>query len=764
MSNKTIKGFIVIFAVWAASTSFAVETKMVGDNVFSDFNDGITTGVVISDRGDLSFGGTLNFIDSTTASMTWSLVAAPDGKTAWLATGNDGKIMQLKDNKLSCTLEFNDIHPTALLWDQEQKALLIGTAPSGQIFKVDEGKTTATLWFDTKENYVWDMVKDKNNNVYAATGTDGKIYKIEKQETGKLFTKLDNGKNILHLEFFGNDLYASTQNKAYLYKIDSDGNNRVVYSSKDDEEIRTFSFDKAGNVYAAVNSTKTSGESSPATKPSDMLQSLTKITGAIPIEIKTLSEDIGSSNRQTTSTNRPAGKSFVVKITPDGFFKKLWTATDAPIYDMTFANDHDLLVACGNKGKLYCLDTDGNSSRIGQVSEKSITKFANNKNNDILFATNNKVTIGKYVLPTDAKTCEFQSRVLSADQSVRWGNLQISTVTPFKDGKALSVELRHGNSAMPENGGWSEWKPLKRIESENDVKLSFDTERPVAQYVQYRLTLAKTEPSFPKIDSVMLFNVQNNIAPVITAINFPQLGSAPKPPVSSPASDKSLESLLNKISGDSNKSTDSAKTSHSSPTTPVSVASNKPTKTFDITWNASDPNGDKLRYDLAYKAEDESQWRQIDDHILDPKATLLVDFVPDGIYRFKLDAFDDRSNSYDTALSASLVSKAVTFDKTPPVIADLKAERIGQKNEWTVTTSVTDALSNISSFEVSTDDHDDPEFILPTDGLFDGRKKEFAFRVVPTAKFTNTEYIVTVRATDQQGNQSMSKIVLEIKK
>ncbi|MDD4280223.1 MAG: hypothetical protein PHX74_10875, partial [Candidatus Sumerlaeales bacterium] len=168
------------------------------------------------------------------------------------------------------------------------------------------------------------------------------------------------------------------------------------------------------------------------------------------------------------------------------------------------------------------------------------------------------------------------------------------------------------------------------------------------------------------------------------------------------------------------------------------------------------------RYAIAYRADDESEWRQIEEALKDKKVSLSTSFLPDGTYLFKVDAYDDPSNSEDTALSATLVSKSVVFDRTAPIIENLKSDLISTNN-WKISAVVTDKLSNIATFEIDTDDRETPMVFLPKDGLFDSRQEEFSFALAPTDDFKGKEYVVTIKATDSAGNQALEKLVLKLK-
>mgnify|MGYP001188635513 CR=1 FL=1 len=753
-------------ALVIAQTGCAVTTQIISDDSFSNFDEGVTTGIEVLENGYLAYGDTFSSTDRTTASLSWDMVSGDSEKTAWLATGKDPMIWKLSDNKLTSVLTLVNEQPMSLLWHPKEKSLFIGTGPNGNIYRLDEANSTATLWFATNQKYVWDMVLDKDMNLYAATGTDGCIMKIKKKDEGTTFSQLKDVTNVMTLGFVEKDgkskLLAGTQNKACVYEFDENGNPYVLYSSKNNE-IRSIATNSKGNVFAAVNSAEstpvqnieTAPQSNSGSAPTVIAITAGKVTAAPPVGLAAA----------ISNSSVAKGNASVVMISPNGFVQQLWSTSEGTINDIITTDDFDgVYVARNGKDCLYKIFTNKQVRRIGQGQEESVSKLAISADKNLLYATNNKSTIGKVVVKPETDTASFQSRVLSCAQSVIWGNLEILTEHPLSDEQKVQVDWRTGNTDNPDNGGWSEWTSLKQSDNNAKGNLLFTSERPIAQYAQYRLTLKKGKTEFPRIDKVLLYYIQLNIAPQITEITFPKSGQQ--------AASAAVASIASAIAGNAANAIKvvtaepniaaTKPAANKTPDTPANSNALKVGASFDVAWNATDANNDKMRYAIAYRADDESEWRQIEEALKDKKVSLSTSFLPDGTYLFKVDAYDDPSNSEDTALSATLVSKSVVFDRTAPIIENLKSDLISTNN-WKISAVVTDKLSNIATFEIDTDDRETPMVFLPKDGLFDSRQEEFSFALAPTDDFKGKEYVVTIKATDSAGNQALEKLVLKLK-
>jgi sugar lactone lactonase YvrE len=86
-----------------------------------------------------------------------------------------------------------------------------------------------TLFYDTKEAYVWSTATDAAGNIYLGTGHDGKIFKVEPSGTGRMLydaTELD--VTALTTDAKGT-LYAATSPEGKIYKITSDGTATVFF-------------------------------------------------------------------------------------------------------------------------------------------------------------------------------------------------------------------------------------------------------------------------------------------------------------------------------------------------------------------------------------------------------------------------------------------------------------------------------------------------------------------------------------------------------
>ena len=68
----------------------------------------------------------------------------------------------------------------------EGPPVLAGSSPGGKIYKISPaGKV---LWtYDSGEKYVWALTFDRQGALYAATGIEGRVLKVDAEGHGKVF-------------------------------------------------------------------------------------------------------------------------------------------------------------------------------------------------------------------------------------------------------------------------------------------------------------------------------------------------------------------------------------------------------------------------------------------------------------------------------------------------------------------------------------------------------------------------------------------------
>jgi len=179
-----------------------------------------------------------------------------------------------------------------------------------------------------------------------------------------------------------------------------------------------------------------------------------------------------------------------------------------------------------------------------------------------------------------------------------------------------------------------------------------------------------------------------------------------------------------------------------------------------LQWQAMDPNGDSLRYDVYMRGQGEPNWILLDNDLAQPQYAWDTATVADGWYEIKVVASDRADNPAETALEGFKVSDPILVDNTAPLIEKLQVQvKAGGNAE--VTFTVRDATSRLIAAAYTVDSADQWHPLAPTDGLFDGRQKEFRFTV---KQLSPGPHRLAVRAADEAQNIGHAAQVIQVGK
>jgi hypothetical protein len=460
-----------------------------------------------------------------------------------------------------------------------------------------------------------------------------------------------------------------------------------------------------------------------------------------------------------------AGKGVIAQIHLNGFVHGLWAAPEGPIHAMIAdESTSSILVAAGQSGKIYRVNTkDTSYSQLVDVDEPMVVSLARSTNG-IYMGTANKAVIYELESTGTLASGLFASRALDAKSTVLWGNLMF-------DGEVTSdsqvkVETRTGNTPEPTDGTWSQW-----IVAEPVAPKIMKIQSPVAQYLQYRITFAdvgEEQPGF--VDNVQVFYVQKNVAPVLKKIELAKVPGSPAAAQAAALAAAAARMQQSSKSGDDDKTNEAgeeaAKAAAAAARAAQMAVAAKSTEAkgdlqnsqkINITWSAEDPNGDKLRYNLYYKGEDEAVWKLIEERLTSPRHQFSTEAIPDGQYRFKVEATDLFDNQETSASTVQTVSHIYTVDNSSPEINDLQATRVGA-NEYEIRATASDKTSIIAAAEYNLNASEEWRTLAPEDGIFDFNQESFTVRVTPEEE--QEEHTLSIRVYDREGNSKVEKILL----
>jgi hypothetical protein len=373
---------------------------------------------------------------------------------------------------------------------------------------------------------------------------------------------------------------------------------------------------------------------------------------------------------------------------------------------------------------------------VAETNESETTRLLLSEHS-ILAATGNMGRIFRLGEAPGASG-SYEAPVHDAGTAARWGSLSWRADLPA--GCSLVFRTRSGNSAKPDRT-WSDWSaPLA-------APLASAIASPNARYIQWKAEMTGTSGATPRLDSIALAYLPQNSPPVIRGITV-VIQAAASAQAARPAGQSSAAySVTVTDTGDAATPTSAG--------TPTQTLSRAASQQIVVSWQADDPDGDRLLYSLYFRGEDETQWLPLKTDTHDNAVTFDADILADGKYYFRVLATDRESNPPPSAREAQLTSAPVFIDNTPPEIAIGQVRYAGGAAH--VEFEAADAASPLRRCEYSLD----AVGWVPmeaADGVIDSLRERFALELTGLAP---GEHLLVIRAADSAGNTGVRKVVLK---
>ena len=510
------------------------------------------------------------------------LCATRDGSVLWVGTAPSGDLIKVEGGKASVAHHFAEPLVTALALLPGGR-LLVGTSTPAKVYRFDAATGDAVLLVEPKADYVWALLPE-SGSFLAATGTPGKILRIP--EKGELAVVLDpSASHVRCLAKEGSRLWAGTSSPAMVYRIE--GNSAFLSASLKQEEVAAI-VPTAKGLYVAANE---KSDTAPASK------------GA-----------------------KPAGNGFLFFLR-DGQVPEEAESFPTPILCAAAQGD-GCLVGLGDgrlcasaRRKLSLLaNWDGGSASVLLPSQVGL---------EVL-------TVGPNALfgPAEASPPAYVSPVADLSAPAKIGRCELM-------GRGGQLFVRAGNAAKP-GPFWSAWVPAEKAQG-----------LPAAQYAQWKLELAPGA----EVRGVSVAYRCENRPPVFKSAEV-------RPPgevfVRMPG--QLGDHLVREV-----HEKDSA-----FPGLAVSPASDAPPQTYYlqgfrmVSWKVEDTDGDEVRVTVQFQPTGSKSWYKLAENVSDPFYVFDCRSMPDGTYRLRLTADDTLSNPEGEAAKTAFDLADFTVDNTPP--------------------------------------------------------------------------------------------------
>jgi outer membrane protein assembly factor BamB len=686
------------------------------------FLEGELEGVAIDSDGRLRLGPASQPLFDPEAPNAWCVARDARG-VLYVGTGNEGRVVRIEGTRGSVLFDAEELGVHAIAVGPDGR-IYAATSPDGAVWAID-GSGQATRFFDPAEKYVWALAFDAKGALLVATGGEGRIYRVERD--GSAATLLASTEtHILSLAVAPDGrVYAGSAPEGLVYRL-SEASRPFVVVDSPFREIKALAIGSDGSVYAAAIDGR-APETTP--RPAAPAPAAQAPPGQVTAEV-TVSETFTLAPVPPTGAVPVAAgpqpeappKGALLRIHPTGDVDTLWSSPDDVPYSAARTRG-GILVGTGGRGKVYRVGDDRRWALVATLPAEQVTGIVEMSGGGAALVTANPAR----VLALEAEPAargSFVSRVKDADSLASWGRLTWEGDAPA--GTAVEVETRAGNTATPD-ATWTEWSAPGASGPATAEK---------ARFLQLRLVLSGASGSTPTVEAVSAAYLQRNLPPAIRSITVHPAGEAFQKPITASGEPEILGLDVDPLS-------ERAAAARPPAGTPPAITfsrklSQRGLRTFS--WQADDPNGDALLYDVHYRSQGEATWRLLRAGLAEPVFAWDTATVPSGRYLIRVTATDAPGNPRALALSGSRETASFEVDNAPPRIQAVADPAVRGLVRVTVQ-----------------DDAGPWEEVHPEDGIADALSESYRVQL-PARAERGGRRLVVLRASDLLGNVATARV------
>lgn len=685
-SKKRMSARLVLLVLGLLAVPVAALTSAsFSASTFDELDRGEPLGTLVSTEGEVVAGREAKKLP-TPATMVWCSARDASG-TAYFGSGDQGLVLAADGDKVRTVARLDRVLITALAAGPGRK-LYAGTLSDGKVFEVDSQTGTTRELADLPAAQVYALSYDPTTRrIFAATGGPGKVFVINETD-GRFGPYWDSTeKHLLSMvREPDNTLLVGSSDKAILYRV-TNANRAVAVADFDGTELNQIQRGKDGTLYVTVNAFEQRTSGLPRFDKGEEGEGGTAIES--PKNPKT-KEKKDKFQAQELRPAAQSGKGAVFRITQGGNVEQLLALDKGYFTALALDTDDTLWVGEGTQGKVFLIRKDRTILTAFDLPERQVLSISLG-GREAYLGTGDGGALYRLSGGPGSQPA-YQTEVFDARFFSMWGTLR------FQASGTLGIQSRSGNTAKPDRT-WNDWLPATALGADNARLAS-----PPARYLQIRFTWPP--PFDARLRSFSAFYRTKNQLARVTDISITREG------------------------GEGDK-----------PRTPR----------LKVQWKVDNPDGDPLVYRLYSRPELGVQWQLISGPDPTEKAEFSWDTepVPDGYYRLKVVASDEKGNGQESTLASERISSRLLVDNSKPQVGGF-----GLRPPY-LTGLARDSLSPIQRVEVSLDGK--PWRLVDTqDGIYDS-PSEF-FRYIMPADLERGSHVLAIRAVDEAGNMGVSQV------
>lgn len=595
--------------------------------------------------------------------------------------------------------------------------IYLGTGNDGRVFRVrgQEAQPFAT----TGQLLVSALAIGEGGTLYAGTLPEGRIYAIGADGQATELARADGVQHVWSLVWDAQrrTLFAATGPEGRVLAIDRQGRAEVWWDASA-AHVMSLALGTDGALFAGTSEDALVARITGANRveivhdfPGNEITALDARNGELAVAANELPDPprIMASTAQERSATagrapRPApGKGRIWRVSREGRAEEVYRRDRGHITSVQLLDDGAIVGGVGEDGLVVRVGADRTSSTWMDVDERQVLRV-DARGDAGFFVTGDGAAVYR-MSSARPREAIWESKVLDGRFRARWGQL-----TWRGDGN-LVFQTRSGNTERPDSS-WSEWS--SELTSTGPIR------SPEARFLQIRARFER-DPS-AVLRAVTAYFLPQNQRPHVRDV---------------------------RLEGENDAATKRLRAERQDYVPP-------PSAIYKLAWTTDNPDGDRVRYRVTYRREDQSVWRNVlrdTDVITDTNYSWNTGSIPDGWYVVRVEASDELDNPGSLALRHTADSEPIRIDNHAPRVEELRM------NGTRLSGRATDSLGPIARLEHAVNGGEWVP-VFPADDLFDTADERFE---IDLSALPAGNHIVAVRATDAGGNVGSSETQIAIR-
>ncbi len=648
------------------------------------------------------------------------------------------------------------------VWDvveDKDGNLFVATSSEGKVYKIaPDGKVSVAYAGD--ESQVLCLALAADGGVYAGTGPSGKIIRIDANGQTKLFA--ETGESYvwaLAVEPKSQLLYAATGPKGRIYQVTPDGKASLFYSTKQ-EHVLCLATGADGMLYAGTDKGGLVYRIDAKGKGFVLYQAAQSEIRAIKVTADALYVGTSSPTKRhgvTTSASSGGRDSSVAVIPTD---KPVTVAAKKPVAESgeslaveKVGSSSDSKESSKSSGapapsapsagenSVYRIGFDGSVREV--FREKAMILSLLGRGNHLFIGTG-----------MDGQLFEVDEKQHERSEIARLDHGQILCLCPRADG---SIVLGTGDPGKlyvlqdkyaAKGTLHSEVLDTKLVSKWGSLRWQADTPEGTAVSIAVRSgNVAEPDDTWSDWSTEQTQAETATIAAPNARFLQYRLTLTSSNPATSPAvRGISLRYMT------TNQAPDVTKLE----VPDLNAVNLDNPKKLKIKWTATDPNEDDLTYAVYVRKDGWKNWVQLEDDFDKTEFEWDTTTTPSGVYQVKVVASDRKDNAEADALTGERISTAFVVCHTAPTVTLKVVATEGEQT--TVEATGVSSLVRLTGASFAVDGKKWVN-VFPENGLFDSKTETFKFK---TEALKPGAHVLVLRIKDAAGNTGSGDVVFTV--